>query len=281
MICGILTNSNLEQVKREDEDGPMIHLPSEYYNQSPYQNRGKPWIDSGLKHGNDGTQLVLAGSIDERKKQDKTKDITEVSLDLMYKNQREVYKTKGEDANSVLDYIKEIEEKSFRKEQKVLQNVKNYKEVAQSYGINPDRLQVHTNADHDWYMIFEERRNTVYIADLAAIGGKHSEGEDKTNAYEQSLEIMESLFELMQKAAQENKSIYLNATEDTSYKSVLSMARDGIVTINYDNERQWRTDSSIKIHDMSLTVDLEKVTERLEKVKRTIARRKDKDYDRE
>ena len=92
---------------------------------------------------------------------------------------------------------------------------------------------------------------------------------------------MESLFELMQKAAQENKSIYLNATEDTSYKSVLSMARDGIVTINYDNERQWRTDSSIKIHDMSLTVDLEKVTERLEKVKRTIARRKDKDYDRE
>lgn len=279
MICGILTNSNLEQVEREDEDGPMIHLPSQYYN--PTENNGKPWIDSGVKHGKDGTQLVLAGSIVERKKQDKTKDITEVSLDLMYKNQREVYKTKGEDANSVLDYIKEIEEKSFRKEQKVLQNIKNYKEVAQCYGINPGRLQVHTNADHDWYMIFEERENDIYIADLAAIGGKHSESKDKTNAYEQSLEIMESLFELMQKAAKENKTIYLNATEDTSYKSVLSMARDGIVTINYDNEKQWRDDSPIKIHDMNLTVDLEKVTERLEKVKRTIARRKDKDYDRE
>ena len=280
MICGILTNSNLEQVKREDEDGPMIHLPSEYYNQSPSQNRGKPWIDSGLKHGKDGAQLVLAGSTAERKKQDKTKDITEVPLDLMYKNQREVYKTKGEEANSVLDYIKEIEEKSYRKDQKVLQNLNNYKEVAQSYGINSDRLQVHTNADHDWYMIFEEREKDIYIADLAAIGGKHSEGEDKTNAYEQSLEIMESLFELMQKAAQENKTIYLNATEDTSYKSVLAMARDGIVTINYDSEKQWRDGSPIKMHDMNLTVDLEKVTKRLEKVKRTIARRKERDYDR-
>ena len=281
MICGILTESNLEQVELEDEDGPMIHLTPNYYNYGPDQNYGKPWIDSGKKHGKDGAQLVLAGSIAERKKQDKTKDITEIPLDLMYKNPREVYKFKGSDVNAVLENIKEIERKSYKREGQIItQNAKNFEELAWAYRMNPQKIQVHTSADRDWYMIFEERKDQIYIGDLAAIGGIHSASMDKGDLIWQAKEAELSVLELMQKAGQEKKTVFVNATKDTSYKNIQKMVEKGLITVEKSETREANSPGEPEMIDMTLKVNLEKVTKELEDLKEKMTRRKERDYDR-
>ena len=278
MICGYLEKAGLKEISTEDEDGPLFHLGKEYYNTD--RNEGDPWIDSGMKHGNDGNQLILAGSLEKRKKQDKSIDIRKLPLDLMYKNSREIIEAKGVACNRVLDDIKEIEEKSYRNNQRILQYTKNYKDIAREYRIEPAKMQIRVSADKDWYMVYTEEHDHIYIADLAALGGKKSQSTDKKDAYLQSLEIMKSLYELMQRAALEGKSVFLNATEDTSYPSVLSMAKMGIVTINSDERREWGYHSGIYMHDMDLSVDLEKVTKQLDMVNRRLAKRKEDDWDR-
>lgn len=278
MIYGYLEKAGLKEISIEDEDGPLFHLGKEYYNSN--QNEGDPWIDSGMKHGNDGHQLILAGSLEERKKQDKSIDIRKLPLDLMYKNSREIIEAKGVACNRVLDDIKAIEEKSSRNNQRILQYTKNYKDIAREYRIEPAKMQIRVSADKDWYMVYTEEDDYFYIADLAALGGKNSQSNDKKDAYLQSLEIMKSLYELMQRAALEGKNVFLNATEDTSYTSVLSMAKMGIVTINSDERREWGYHSGIYMHDMDLSVDLEKVTEKLDMINRRLAKRKEDEWDR-
>ena len=275
---GILTELNLEEVEPEEEEGPMFHLPSYYYNSN--QNDREPWIDSGLKYGKDGKQLVLAGSTEERRKQDKNIDIAQIPLEIMYKNPREVFKCKGIEVNSVIDDIKAIENKTYRNAQKLLQNANNYIDIAYSNLIDPQSLQVHVSANRDWYMIFEERNDCFYIADLAATAGKNSESKETEDGYYQGLEAMESLYDVMQQAAQSRKKVYLNATEDTSYTSILSLAKVGIVSIDSDEIRPWGNDSIINMHDMWLTVDLEKVTKELERVRKSLEKRKTTDFER-
>ena len=63
------------------------------------------------------------------------------------------------------------------------------------------------------------------------------------------------------------------------------MAKRGIVRIISDSSRNWELSNSddkdkIKIHDMTIVVDLEKVTKELEKIEEFIARRKNNDYER-
>ena len=275
---GYLKEAGLEGISFDEEDGPLFHLDKSFYNEKV--NDGKAWIDSGMNHGKDGTQLILAGSMEEREKQDKKRDIKEIPLELMYKNSRELIKTKGVECNRVIDDIKSIEEKSYRSGQKIMQYAKNYKDIARQFSINPAEMQIIVSADKDWYMIFVEEHKQIYIADLAALGGRNSQSKDKKDAYFQSLEIMKSVYELMQRAAIQGKTVYLNATEDTSYPSILSMARKGVVKINSDNKRSWNYYSDIKMHDMELTVDLEKVTEQLDKVNRILAKRKESEWDR-
>ncbi len=275
---GYLKKAGLEEISFDEEDGPLFHLDKSFYNEK--QNDGKAWIDSGMNHGKDGTQLILAGSMEERKKQDKKRDIKEIPLELMYKNSRELIKTKGVECNRVIDDIKSIEEKSYRSSQKMMQNAKNYKDISRQFSINPAEMQIIVSADKDWYMIFVEEHNQIYIADLAALGGRNSQSEDKKGAYFQSLEIMKSVYELMQRAAIQGKTVYLNATEDTSYPSILSMAKIGVVKINSDKKRSWNYYSGINMHDMELTVDLEKVTEQLDKVNRILAKRKESEWNR-
>ncbi len=162
----------------------------------------------------------------------------------------------------------------------MMQNAKNYKDISRQFSINPAEMQIIVSADKDWYMIFVEEHNQIYIADLAALGGRNSQSEDKKGAYFQSLEIMKSVYELMQRAAIQGKTVYLNATEDTSYPSILSMAKIGVVKINSDKKRSWNYYSGINMHDMELTVDLEKVTEQLDKVNRILAKRKESEWNR-
>ncbi len=280
---GILEDLGLPQLDHSDERGPIINSQRHEYNTST--NDGKPWIDSGIKHGEDGKQLILAGDPEEERQQDKNISIEEIPLEYMYKNPREVIKVKGSDINSVIDIIKEIEDKAYRNSQKIIQNSRGYEQLARQYEINnKNDMQVYVSADRDWYMLFVERKNDIYIADLASIGGLKSESHESKDQVYQGLEIMKSIYELMQVAAQQRKKVTLNATEDTSYPSILTMAKRGIVKIESDNMRDWELNNvgndKIKIHDMTLTVDLEKVTKELEKINEIIEKRKDKDYER-
>ena len=55
MICGYLKKAGLEEINIADEDGPLFHLSRNFYNRS--QNGGKAWIDSGMNHGKEESDI--------------------------------------------------------------------------------------------------------------------------------------------------------------------------------------------------------------------------------
>ena len=279
MIYGILTESGLEELEFESEEEPIIEYPRTEYNED--ELHGKPWINSGMKYGHAGRQLILAGSQAERNKQDKTKDITELPLDMMYRNPREVLKLKGREINSVIKNLQEIERKTYRDDQVILEGVIDYRELAYYYDLNnPEKVHVYLSTENDWYMVFEDREDEISIADFTAMGGLNSEANNSKALVEQAPEVLASFYEVLIKAGRENKQIELNATEDTSYPVLLNLAKKGFFGIREDDLRRWSHDSDIYMHDMILDVNLEKVTEEYKRIIDFMERRNERDAER-
>lgn len=170
-----------------------------------------------------------------------------------------------------------IEGKVFRREQNLLSDCKDYKDLAGVYNIDENSIQVHISREKDWYVIFEENDEELYIADLAMVNGVNAEGKGtvKTDVVEQTLEIEESIYKLMLNAQEEQKQIRFEATEDTSYINIMKMAKKGLVHVEEDKKNRWNDDSNINMHDMKITIDKEKMQAELEKVQTRLAKRRE------
>jgi len=262
---GILRNSGLEETEE-------IIVPTRKYEHM--------WIDSGGMNygGNDGTQLVLASSEIKRKPKDQRRHKIE-ELPLLYKNQREVRDAKGKQIDEkMIETLSNIETIAFRDEQRITDNVYTYKELAEQYDINPEKMEVKLSRENDWYMIFEEREEEIYIADLAMLNGMHSENKGKvsTDLMGSTLEMAEELSKLMLYAAKHGKKIRVNATRETSYPMIKSAQKRGSIVVEEDESRNWTETSDIEIHDMVFTVDEKKMKEELEKVRKTREKRENR-----
>ena len=117
----------------------------------------------------------------------------------------------------------------------------NYEDIADIYGIDARDLQVRISRDSDWYVIYEEQDDEVYIADLAMVNGVNSQRNEtsKTDIMEQTYEIYMNLCEIMLNASENGKNIRFEATEDTSYKNVQNLVKHGIAQVLEENQREW------------------------------------------
>ena len=271
---GVLTNSELEVVPKED----MI-LPREKDKYYKDYNIGRPWVDSGRDSvTGEGAQLYLVKGKQNTRKSTKEYDLEDLPVKPMYHNYREVRKLKARTIDKgVVSAISEIEGKVFRREQNLLSDCRNYKDLAQVYNIDENSIQVHISREKDWYVIFEENDEELYIADLAMVNGVNAEGKGlvKTDVVEQTLEIEESIYKLMLDANEEKKPIRFEATEDTSYINIMKMAKKGLVHVEEDEKNRWNYDSDINMHNMKITVDKEKLQAELEKVQEKLAKRRE------
>jgi len=288
---GILEKSGLEKVALKDRVLPK-EIDKKYHGK-------KPWIDSG---GQDGEQLYLARDESQRGIK-KGHQLEEISVDIMYRNKRYVEELKGERIDKKIGVIKRIEGTVYRESQKLMQGVLTFEDIGQIYGIEPEKLTAYVSADEDWYMIYEEREDEIYIADLAMINGVNSEGKGtrQTETIVQELEVLEKIYSLMERAAQEGKRLRFEATEDTSYKNILNLVERGIVEIEEDDRRKWRkreefyeygyeeydeeeqdeSQEEIMMHDMVIKIKApEKIKSELERIRKHQKRRIENDVTR-
>ena len=271
---GNLVSSGLEVVPTEE----MI-LPKE---KDKIYNSKRPWIDSGRDSViGEGAQLYLAKGEKRRdNKSEKQYDLEDLPVKPMYYNEREVRHLKARTIdNGVVEKLKEIEGKVFRNQQKLLSDCKDYKDLANVYDIDKNEIQVQISRENDWYMIFKEDEKELYIADLGMVNGINAQGrgKEKTEVVQQTLEMEESIYKLMLDAAEEQKQVRFEATEDTSYINIMKMAKKGLVNVQNDNAREWgrREGEEIKMHDMIITVNKEKMQEELKRAQERLKKKKD------
>lgn len=136
---------------------------------------------------------------------------------------------------------------------------------------------MHISREKDWYAIFKDNEEELYIADLGMVNGINSKGKgkEKTDVMQQTLEIEESVYKLMLEAQKEQKPIRFEATENTSYINIVKLAKRGLVHIEEDNKRDWSNSGEIQMHDMKITVNKEKMEEELKKVQERLAKKRE------
>lgn len=227
-----------------------------------------------------GAQLYLVkGETKENtSKGTKQYDLEDLPVKPMYHNEREVRKLKGRTIDKgVVNALKQIEDKVFGDRQKLLGECEDYKGLAETYNIAENDIQVHISREKDWYVIFKDNEEELYIADLGMVNGINSEsrGKEKTDVIQQTLEIEESMYKLMLNAEEEQKPIRLEATEDTSYINIVKLAKRGLVHVEEDNKRDWSNRREIQMHDMKITVNKEKMQEELKKVQERLAKKRE------
>lgn len=269
---GILENSELEVVPEEE----MI-LPRE--KDKVYNGNKRPWVDSGRDSNVGlGAQLYLV-KVEEKVANSKGKeqyDLEDLPVKPMYHNEREVRHLKGRTIDKgVVASIREIEDRVYRGPQKLLADCESYEDIADVYNMNKKDIQVYMSREKDWYMIFKEDDNKLYIADLAMVNGINSQGRgtSKTEVVQQSLEMQIAIFELMLQASE--KQIKFEATEDTSYKNIQAIAKKGLVHIKEDQRREWDDSEEIYMHDMLITVEKEKMQEELNKLQQRLEKKRE------
>ena len=273
---GILENAGLEVVPEKE----MI-LPKEKDKTYTKYKARRPWVDSGRDSVTGvGAQLYLVKG--EAKpntiKQRLQYDLEDLPVKPMYHNEREVRKLKARTIDKgVVSAIKQIEDKVYRDKQKILSECEDYKDLAETYNIAENDIQVHISREKDWYVIFKNNEEELYIADLGMVNGMNSEGKgkEKTDIIQQTLEIEESMYKLMLEAEKEQKPIRFEATEDTSYINIQKIAKKGLVNIQEDDQRDWDNQGDIQMHDMKITVNKEKMEEELRKVQERLAKKRE------
>ena len=216
-------------------------------------------------------------------------------MPLLYVNEREKRELKGNTIDEgVVRDVREIENRVYRKQQKLLQKCGDYEDIAEIYGMDRERIQVEISREKDWYIIYEEREKEAYIADLAMVNGVNAEGkgEKGSETIHQTLEITESVYSLMLNMASQGKNIRFEATEDTSYINIRKMAEKGLITIEEEHEEKWRnnkddedyeyedyeeeTTEKIKMHNMVVKANKEKLEEELKRIKKILKKRQER-----
>ena len=250
---GILKHSKLEEVEEADIIFPK-EADKSYYGQTP-------WIDSGRDSVvGRGAQLYLAKGekIEEKTKENEQEQINYQQekqeqledLPLLYSKEREVRRLKSHTIDKgVVEQIKEIEDTVYRDKQKMLSGCESFEDIAEKYEMDPRNIQVHISREKDWYVIYEERDDEVYIADLAMVNGINSQrnNDRKTDVIQSTMEMTEDVYSIMLEAAKKGKQVRLEATEDTSYKNINHIKKLGLIQVLEDNEREWS--STLNVDD--------------------------------
>ena len=142
-----------------------------------------------------------------------------------------------------LEYIKMVEDKAYPEEMKMMQEAEEVGDLSEIYDISIPRTTIARNLD--WYIIYEETRDYFEIVDLASLPTRDKAASSK--------EIHDYLVNVINKKAEKSgKQVVISAREDTSYKTIQRMVKNGEYEILEDEEEMWDDDSDIKMHNLVL-----------------------------
>ena len=209
--------------------------------------------------------------MEERKKEDK-EEANEEEIGVIYKNVREEERHKGKEIHiEDIERIKRIEKEAYRSEQQIMQECMNAEDVAQTYGIDSEKMEIITNKENDWYMIGEEGKNEYYIADLAMLNGVNSNRNEgiKTDAKMATFEVAKVVYEKLIEMAEKGKKVRYEATRDTSYINTKRMEEKGLIEIEEDKEGRFGN-SKIEMNNVIIKPNKEKLEEELNKIKEAL-----------
>ena len=276
-----------------------VIVPEEAFTQytSMQDDKIYPWIDSSGGKAPSGSKempVVLAKS-DERVIYQTKSKLSDVSL--CYGTVGEVKKySSSELTENRVEIIKQIEKKAYREEQQIMNNnnVQNSEDIQYEYGLEDFTTVIGGN--NNWYLIYEEREDSLEISDLAIEGAMNSE--NNTGGHDVKLATMEAfgtLYELFLEAGKKGKSITCNATKDTSLKNIQRMLQKKLIQelkdkndrkIVYDKEKgliyedngekvEYRTfndDGEIEMLDLSIEPNVENLTKATKEIKEILVK---------
>ena len=143
-------------------------------------------------------------------------------------------------------------------------------DIAYVYGCEPEKLKVTVSRDKDWFAMYYEENDSIYIADIALVNGTNAEKNSgrRTETIISSLELAKKMYEVFIEAAESGKKITCDATKDTSGLNIKSMIKNGLVQVEDVNDYDW--DENIKMSQMTLIPNKEKIQKELEKLEKLI-----------
>ncbi|MCI8310426.1 MAG: leucine-rich repeat domain-containing protein [Clostridia bacterium] len=290
----------------ESQPKAQIVVPDEANNKyrSIRGEIGNPWIDSAggrAPTGSDGIPVILAQmpeeeleEIEKRKINNKWKIVTKPKEVPLWYGKMGKVKTlqNAQISEDIVEKIKKVERIAFRKEQQLLNNryVETAEEIQDTYGLN--NMQVKLGSNEDWYMIYGEDEEEVKIADLAMVGGINAEKNETLPNSNIKLAIAESsteIYKLLLEASEKDKQIFCNATEDTSLVNIKKMLKKGLIEVKDESGRKleysksgliysetkkemkgrnFSYDSEIKMFDLEIIPNEERLREALEKLEK-------------
>jgi len=221
-----------------------------------------PWIDSELS--------VIIARNEEMPRIDRSDNI-KGETPVTYSKPREIREEQGENIDEdLVDIIKQIERETYRKEQQIMQYCENVEDIADAQACSVEKLKVAVSRDKDWYAMYYEQDDSIYITDIALLNGTNSEknSQRKTETIISSLELAKKMYEVFIEAAESGKKITCDATKDTSGLNIKSMVKNGLVQVEDVNDYDW--DENIKMSQMTLTPNKEKIQKELEKLEKLI-----------
>jgi hypothetical protein len=190
---------------------------------------------------------------------------------VTYTKPREVREEEGYNIDEdMIDMLKQIEAGTYRKGQQIMQECENVADIAYAYDCEPEKLKVTVSRDKDWFAMYYEEEDSIYIADIALVNGTHSEknSERKTETIISSLELSKKMYELFIEAAEKEKTVTCDATKDTSGLNIQNMIKNGLVEVIKSADYDWNEE--IEMSKMVLIPNKEKVEKELKKLEKLI-----------
>lgn len=140
-------------------------------------------------------------------------------------------------------FIKFVEDQAYPDEMKLMQEDKTIKDIADTYDVGVSQITIARNKD--WYIIYAENDDYIEICDIASLPNRDVDASRQ--------EIHDYIVGVLNvKAHNSHKSVILCAKEDTSYKMIQRMVRNGEYEIIEDISTTWDSTSAIKMHDLVL-----------------------------
>lgn len=141
-----------------------------------------------------------------------------------------------------LQFIRNVENEAYPEEMKMMQDIEDVEELEDLYNYYLSELTIVRN--NDWYIIYGEDEDSIEIVDIASLPTRDREASQEIHNYITRV--------INQKAHNGNKSVTLDAKEDTSYRMILRMVSNGEYEILEDDTSTWQDNDEIVMHNLVL-----------------------------
>lgn len=145
-------------------------------------------------------------------------------------------------SQETLDFVINVENEAYPEEMKLMQDICSIEELEETYGYYVEELTIARN--NDWYIIYGEDEDGIEIVDIASLPTRDRVSTQEIHNYITRV--------INTKAHSQNKPVKLSAKEDTSYRMIQRMVRNGEYEIIEDNPDTWVNNDEIIMHDLIL-----------------------------